>query len=573
MLDVAAQVQLPTTAWQSGSPERTIFAAEAVLFSVSDAQISRFAQSGFLQPAASGTVTYVAVDGTQVTIPVTPDPSNKAQNPTGQLGYLDALTENLYATPRLAETFASGPLAIAKTTSGSAGPFAPGAYHVASVLGSAYHNLASLTITSGIIGGGGGSIVAVTPGINSTIIGTAAPHGVAAGDTVYVTIPQTSGIAGLTGTFATVTSVTTTTMQLSIGSSGTYTGSGGSLFTCVIANMQADVAGTGSSAGPGQVSIAVTQNVGVFVSNVVAWAGAGWESNQALVRRSLLSLASRSPNGPSQAYVYFAESAVPLLAEQVPPYVLTNGPVRATAVSVPMTGVVYTVVASASPLGTALGENVTPGVAQLPISSISNTNPAVVTCTAPTSLAPGQSMTVTISGALGIAGVNGTFTGTYTAANAFSIPLDTTASGAYTGGGSVEGGDLGQIDALLQRNVVPDNTTAITASAVALPIVVVATVIVPQAYVASYSLAVSAQLAAQIASYEVGGNAPNFEVAYDDIVGALTEAGVQVLGQASIVREVQSLSINGGGVGVGVPFPSPFYEAILVTPSIGVVGI
>jgi hypothetical protein len=84
---------------------------------------------------------------------------------------------------------------------------------------------------------------------------------------------------------------------------------------------------------------------------------------------------------------------------------------------------------------------------------------------------------------------------------------------------------------------------------------------------------VSAQLAAQIASYEVGGNAPNFEVAYDDIVGALTEAGVQVLGQASIVREVQSLSINGGGVGVGVPFPSPFYEAILVTPSIGVVGI
>src|SRR5262249_14126050 len=159
-----------------------------------------------------------------------------------------------------------------------------------------------------------------------------------------------------------------------------------------------------------------------------------------------------------QAYVYFAESAAQILANATPPYVLTNGPVIATAFSTPATGVVNTVVASAAPLSSVLGANVTPGVSQLAIASITNANPAVVTCFGPTSLGRGESMTVTISGALGIAGVNDTFTGTYVTGNSFSIPIDTTSSGTYTGGGSVEGGDLGQIDRLLQANVVPDNT-------------------------------------------------------------------------------------------------------------------
>jgi hypothetical protein len=572
MLNVAAQVQLPTTSWQSGAPERTIFAAEAVLFSLSDAKASQMAQGGFLQSAAFGTVTYTAIDGTTVTIPVTPDPSDASQNPTGALGYLDLLAENVYATTRLAAGFAGGPLAIAKITAGSVGPFVVGTYHVASVLGSTYSNTEALTIPSSIIGGTGGNITAVSPGLAFTIITTQSTHGLAPGDSVYIVIPTTSGINGLAGVFALVTSASTLLFQVNIGSSGTYTG-GGKVYKCTVTNMRADVGGTGSSAGPGQVSIAVTQNIGVFVSNIVGWAGANFESNASLVARCQLSLASRSPNGPSQAYVYFAESAAQLLAEQDPPYILTNGPVIANAFSTPATGVVNTVVASATPLTDVLGANVTPGVSQLPIAAITNANPAVITCVAPTTLQPGQSMTVTITGVLGTAGVNGTFTGTYTAADAFSIPVDTTLAGSYTGGGSVEGGDLGQIDRLIQANVVPDNTTAITSSAVALPIVVAATVVVPQAFVQAYTLAVQGQLQAQIANYAIGGNAPNFAVAYDDIVGALEEAGVQVLGQPSVVRVVQSLSLNGGGVGVGVPFPSPFYQAILVTPAVSVVGI
>lgn len=584
MLTVAEQVQLPTTSWQSGAPERTIFAIQAVNFGIADSNISLMAQGGFLLPAATGSVTFTTVDGTTVTVPVTPDPSNVAQNPTGALGWLDLLGVNLYDTERVPASYATGPLAIAKTTAGSLGPFAVGQYHVASTAGPTYRNTSALTIPSSIIAGTGGVITAIAPGLASTLVTTQTAHGLSAGDSVYLVVPPSAGISGLVGTFALVTAATSTTFTISVGSSGTYV-SGGNVYKCTVATMVADVAGSGSSAGPGQVSIAVTQFAGTFVSNVVSWAGANWESNLAYVDRCLLSLASRSPNGPAQAFTYFAESSFNILgglttranalriALGLDLYTLTNGPVHATAFVTPRTGVVNVVVASTSPMSSTLGEAVTPGVSQLPISAITNANPAVVTCTGPTSLGPGESMTVTIAGAEGIAGVNGTFVGTYTAADAFSIPVDTTSAGTYTGGGTVEGGDLGQIDRLIQRACTPDGMTSVTTSAVALPIGVVATVVVPQAYVAAYQIAVVAQLQAQIASYAIGGNAPTYEVGYNEIVGALEEAGVQALGQASIVREVQSLSLNGGGVGDGVAFPSPFYEALLVTPTITVLGV
>lgn len=584
MLEVSTAVQLPTTSWQSGAPERTILAIEAVMFSQSDANISAMAQGGFLQSAALGSVTFQLLDGTTVTLPVTPDPSNTAQNPDGDLGWLDELGVGLYDTERLPASYATGPLAIAKTTAGSLGPYSPGGYHVASVLGATYRNADSLTIPSSIIAGSGGVVAGVSTGLTSSVITTSAAHGLAAGDAVYLVIPTTSGIVGLAATFALVTSVTATTFAVSVGSSGTWT-AGGTIYKATLATMVADQAGPGSSAAPGQVTVAVTQNAGVFVSNPTAWAGASWESNTAYLERCLLALASRSPNGPAQAFVYFAASSFAILAGSTPralalrtsydldAYTLTNGPVRATAHSTPRTGVVTVAVASTSPISTTLGEAVTPGVSQLAISGITNASPAVVTCAAPTTLAPGESMTVTLAGVVGMSGVAGTFVGTYVSPNSFSIPVDTTAAGTYVGGGTVEGGDLGQIDVLIQRACVGSNTTALTASAVALPIIIAATVVVPQAYVQAYQLAVLTQLAAQIASYEIGGNAPTFEVGYDDITGALEAAGVPALGQASVVRDIQSLSINGGGVGDGVDFPGSLYQAILVTPVITVLGV
>jgi hypothetical protein len=180
---------------------------------------------------------------------------------------------------------------------------------------------------------------------------------------------------------------------------------------------------------------------------------------------------------------------------------------------------------------------------------------------------------VTIDGVLGPTTVNGTWTGTYVSADSFSIPLDTTTAPAYISGGQIDGGDLGQIDNLLQVNCVPDNTTAITASALALPIQVTATVVVPTAYVSQYTTNVALQLQAQIASYAIGGNASSGNaVNYDDIVGALTEAGVVSLGQASYAT-IQSLSINSQGVGVGVAFPSSYYQAILSGTAVTVLGV
>lgn len=578
MLQIAATVQLPTTSWQPGDPERTIFATEAVCFSLSDACVSQMAQGGFLQSAASGSVTWTNPQGVTVTIPVTPDPSNAAQNPTGAPGYLDLLSENVYDVDRLQATYVTGPLAIVKLSAGTLSYPTPGAYHVGALGGAAYHNSAALSIPGSAIAGTGGVVTGVTVGLSSTLITTQSAHGLTVGESVYVVLPSSSGVslagAGLSGpgVFALVTGATTTTFSISVGSSGTYT-SGGTVYLCTVASVTADVAGIGSNAGPGTVTTAITQNANVFVSNIVAWSGSNWESNTALAGRCQLSLAARSPNGPSGAYVYFAETALQLLAAASPPYNLTNGPVRATEFSTPTTGVVNLVVGSATPASATLGQPVTPGVSQLPVTAVTNANPCVVTCSGPTTLVPAGSMTVTIDGVLGVAGVDGTFLATYVSANSFSIPIDTTSAGAYTGGGSVEGGDLGQIDRLIQKNVVPDNTTAITSSALALPIQVTATVVVPAAFVAAYQLAAVQQLQTQMLAYAVGGNAPAFTVQYDDIVGALEEAGVVELGQASYVRQIQSLSLNGLPAGTGVPFPSAFYMAILVNPLITVVGV
>jgi hypothetical protein len=590
MLGIAQQVQLPTTSWQSGAPERTILAIQAVTFSMSDVNISIMAQGGFLQTAASGSVTTTATDGTVVTIPVTPDPSNAAQNPTGALGWLDLLGTNVYDVSRLPAAPASGPLAIVNLKPSSVGPYVAGGYHVGNTnTGASYSNESSLTIPSSIIAGSGGTVINVQPGLATTIVTTSAAHGLAVGQVVYLAIPSSAGISfGTSGNtvFATVTGVTTFSFSINASSSGTYTGGTlpNGVYLCTIANFSANIPGSTSNATPGSVTTTITQNAGVFVSNVIGWSGANWENNVAYANRCQLSLAIRSPNGPAQAYVFYAQSAYQILSTGVlptgqtvtlPVYLLTSGPMVATEFTGPEDGVVTTVVASLTPASVIYGQNVTPGVSQLLITGVSNANPAVVTTAVANTLLVGETMTVTISGVLGTAGVNGTFTATGTSTpNQFTLPIDTTSAGTYTGGGSVEGGDLGQVDALLQKYVVPDNTTAVTVSALALPVQVVATVVVPQAYVATYQLAVQTQLQVQFATYAIGGNAPDFMVAYDDIIGALEEAGVLALGQASYVRQISSLTLiaTGAIAGVGVPIP-PLYQAILVSATISVIGV
>ena len=575
-LSVAATILLPTTAWQAGGAERELLAVSAVMYSQSDANASIFAQSAFLDTAATGAVTYQALNLQQVTVAVTPDPSNPAQNPTGALGWLDLTTQGVYGVSRIQASYATGPLAIANTGATTIGPYAVGLYRTASQ-SNTYTNTTSLTIPSSVIAGGGGTVTGVAVGMSQTIIACGSPP--APGSTVYINIPISSGVSGLSGVFAIVTASSTTTFSVSIGSSGMY-GSGGQVYACTIATMQASVLGTAGNASPGAVATTVTQNPGVLCSNVVPWSGSNWESNTALASRARASMAAASPNGPSQAYIYFAESSVVILAAQTPAYSLTNGAIAANGYANPQTGIYTLVVASQTPQSSAFGANVTPGCAQNLITAATDTNPIVLTVTNPCGMTTG--MTATVTGVLGNQGADGTYTVTVSGPSSNTVTLNgSVGTGTYTGGGSVEGGDLGMIDQLVQQNVVPDAIVgATTVSALALPVTGSAAVSVPAAYVQTYTLAAQAALAAQTGAYEIGGVvSPTLTVpiAWDDYLGALKAAGILTLGSVSYAT-IQSLSVTVNGVTMTnstetVAFPSSLYQAIQGAFSVQVVGI
>ena len=588
MIEFATIVQLPTTSWQPGGPERTMLAIQAVSFAMSDVNISLMVQGGFLQTAANGTVTYTTLQGQTVTVPVTPDPSDPAQNPTGALGWLDLLSNNIYNVERLTPSRASGDLAFANLSGSTIGPYAQGSYHAASALnGATYSNEDVFSIPSSVIAGTGGVVTAVAPiigfGAPRTVITTQSASGVATNSIVYLAIPVSTGVGGLQATFAAVTAVLSTTQfEVNVGSSvSTYAG-GGNVYLCSTSPLVADLPGRVGDAPPLAVNIAVTQNPNVFVANLNGWSASGWESNQALQSRDLLSLANRSPNGPSQSYEYYALTAAQIYAALPEPYIFTNGRVTASVSGNPQTGIVAVVVASVSPQSTAYGQPVTPGCAQNPITGVSNGNPCVISCAHATGISSGGTMSVTITGTSELpAGVAGTWTGTYVTSSAFSIPVDTTLAGSYTGGGQVEGGDLGAVDLLIQDTCVPDAVTAITSSALAMPITVTATVAVPQAYVNLYRAAVQQQLLAQTQSYGIGGStetSPARIISWNDYLEALGEAGITVIGQASYVKAVQQLVIStqsqsASGSTQYLQIPGAAYQPILVSAIIAVVGV
>lgn len=156
LLTNATTLQLATTAWYSGGMGRTIIAIVANMLMLQDVNTSIMGQGGFLDYAASGSVTYVdpndSTGQTTITQYVTPDPNNPATWPTPGVvpgpGWLDILAQGSGLT-RIPATFASGTMALTSTNSGSLGPFAPGTYHVANNDGSTYSNVNTLTIAPG----------------------------------------------------------------------------------------------------------------------------------------------------------------------------------------------------------------------------------------------------------------------------------------------------------------------------------------------------------------------------------------------------------------------------------------
>jgi hypothetical protein len=576
LLQIAADLDLPTTAWQPGGVERTMLAIMAVALAQEDGIISLMAQGGVGDFAAGGTVTTTALNGQNVVAYVTPDPSIPSQNPTGAPGWLDVFCYAIYDTTRLSATYASGQLAIANTGNGAIGPFTTGSYHVLNATSptpnATYSNTATLNVPSSVIAGNGGVINGVAVGSTTTIT-TLSAHGLATGNVVY--FANANGVTGLNLQFAQVTSVpTSTTFTVALMTSGTWT-SAGNVYLCTVAGFQADVIGTGSNAASGAVNATVTQATGLYVENLTAWSANNWESNAKYLARSRLSLGARSPNGPSQAYEYFALSASQLLAAQTPAVSLTNGAVaQATAYGNPVTGAATLVVASSTPASSTLGQPVTPGCVQLPIVAATAASPIVITTGSAHGLS--STWTVTIEDVEGLGGVNGTWAITVLSSTTFQL-LGSAGTGTYTANtGIVEGGDLGQLDELIQDNVVPDGVDGVTLSALALPLTIVATVVVPVAYVATYQAAVGAALQAYVATLPIGGVPSEVAlgtnvVPFSEIEATLSSVGIITLGTPSYVQQIQGLTLNAGTSDLA--YPTPQYYALIAVTTISVVGV
>lgn len=347
LLANADVLKLRTRTWQPGGVTRTIFAVMANLYQLTDVGVSLLSQSGFLDYAATGTVTYTdPVSGEVVIAYVTPDPSDPAQNPTGELGALDVLADSVYNVQRILQTFAGGTLAIANTSASTYGAFDAGGYHVAQpdAPGSpTYSNAAGLTIAPSSTAG-----TAISNATNATPIAvtTSGSHALTTGDTVFI-----AGVLGnlaANGAFTVVvTSGTVFTLVGSAGSGG-WT-SGGTVYIPTTAEFIADVAGTTSNAeDPNVVTQPVTSLVGILIGNVAAWLGSDTESNVALADRCRLKLQSLSPNGPRGAYEYFAKSAQQLAPLLSPSQIVTSAITRVLVQADATTGSVTTTIANAS---------------------------------------------------------------------------------------------------------------------------------------------------------------------------------------------------------------------------------
>lgn len=554
LINIAQEVGLPTTAWQSGGPEVEILALAAVALAQTDAVISKQLQGGFLDFAANGTVQTVAVNGQVVTVFVTPDPTIPSQWPASwngvwQPGWLDELANSVYDVQRVAAGYATNRLAIANTTGSPLGPYVTGTYHASNLAtGASYSNTASLSIPSSALPSTAGVVTGVS-GSSVVTVTTQTAHGLTSGDVVY--IPGLVGVT-LSELFAAITVTSPTTFQLNnLTATGSWS-SGGTVYNCTVAEFVADVSGAGSSSAPYTITNTVTSNAGVFISNVVTFTGTSFESNAALANRCRLRLQALSPNGPLGAFEYFALTSSTLLAEQG--IQLNGGPItRAIAQTDPLTGIITTIIGNDNPVSATLGANVVEGVSNLAITAATNASPIAITTTSAHGLSSGD--TATIAGVLGNLNANGTWTINVTSPTAFAL-VGSTGSGTYTGGGTVEGGDVGQVDRIIQANAVGNNETAYTVSATAFPVDIVATVVVPSTYTSVYVAAADAALIAYIGAIPIGGTivppSSSGVVDYSAIEGVLFAAGA-ILGQKSYVIAVSSLTVNGQTVDVSFP--------------------
>lgn len=565
LLSDGTTLGLPTTAWQAGQPIRTVMAIQAIELSKEDSIIAQQAQGGFLDFAATGTVTFTDLNGNTTTNPVSPDPSIAGQNPSAAPTWLDLLASSVYNLVRSPAASASNPLYFANLGSSSVGTFVAGTFHTANITtGATFSNQATLTGTpSSIIGGSVTAATAATP----VAITTLSNHGLTTGAVIFAKgLSVVSDAPTGVGFYAiTVTSSNSFTLNGSSGS-GSYSGTGGVIYSTQSVTTAADLVGTVGNSSPNSIKQLVTSAPSCFVTNLVSFAGANWQSNVSLASQCRAKLATLSPNGPSGAYLFYALAAYLILNGQslgvTPPNVTTavanylaatgltlpspfptlvtldGGPItRALVQPNTATGIVNVVLAnSGGPVA---------GCMNNPITNVTATSPIQITTSAPHLLQTGDYVQANL--VQGISGANGTFICTNISANVISLN-GSTGTGTYTAStGQLSGGDVYAVNQVIQAFCVPNTATATTQSAIAVVATITATVYVPASYLSTYQTALQTMLASYFASFPVGGlnvdNATNV-LPIGAIEGLLYAAGSVASGQF-YTRSVANVTING----------------------------
>jgi hypothetical protein len=446
------------------------------------------------------------------------------------------------------------------------GPLADRQFHVAATTAAqpTYSNTTTLTIPpSTAIDVTAGSVTG--PTVSLTLSSVA---GLSAGATLFVGVLSTASLTGIDNTFQRLltvnpgTGVVTFTSGTAAGTlSGTVTGGA---FVPMTANIQADFAGTSGTAAPGEITALVTTYPGVFCSNTASFVGDNWESNTELAARCLLRLQSLSPGGAAGAYAYVSLTALSLYAESG--FAFSGGVIGTVNLSQAITKVIVQSNTATGEVNVVVANDTgaPTGRVQEPITNATNATPIVLSMATTTGLLTGD--TVYVAGVEGNTAANGWWQiGTVTGTTVELV--GSVGNGVYTGGGSLEGADLGLLDLLLQERVVGQAVTEHTLAASTLMVNIAATVTVPTSQAAAYPNAAGVALAAFFAGFPIAGYAGLLPISA--IEGVLYAAG-KVGAAESYVQRVDSLTLNGLALDVAI---GSLEDAVLGTLSLSVVGV
>jgi len=349
----------------------------------------------------------------------------------------------------------------------------------------------------------------------------------------------------------------------------TYTTTGSGTVTATSTTpvaIQADPAYQGhiGTSGSGVTLILLTPLPGVTVGALTSsLVGSDAELNANYLSRCQAKLGSLSPNGPASAYQYVAES-IPVFNTTLPTGLLFVAPTAQNpyGVSAPITRVsaVLTIGSGQIQVYAADAAGALSGCVELGITNVTwALGVATVTTASPHNIRPGQ--WVIISGVVGATGVNNTIAGvpawqTVTASgSSFTFALAST-PGAYSSGGSVEGDDLGMVDAAIQAGVVPDGQIAIVQNASNLLVNVAGTLY----------LKTSAGISAANAQTAISGAIANY-------LGGVPIGGVNAESNGIVpLSAIQKAAFAANTGTVSVVFTSPSADVVLTASQVSVLG-